>query len=54
MASGSDDDGTTGVTFDVSELIVLAQALLNAGLAETDITGIMSDNQLRFLQAQLP
>ncbi|MEJ2127460.1 MAG: membrane dipeptidase [Woeseiaceae bacterium] len=54
VALGSDYDGATTVAFDASDLAVLTQALLEAGLSEDDVRKVMGDNQLRFFSAQLP
>jgi membrane dipeptidase len=54
IALGSDFDGATEVSFDISELIELTQALMNVGLSNEQIHQVMGDNMLHFLQAHLP
>ena len=54
VALGSDFDGTVTTTFDTSELAALTQAMLDAGLAETEIRAVMGDNARRFLLDSLP
>ncbi len=54
VALGSDYDGATTVTFDTAELAVLTQALLDAGLTDSQIRRVMGENQLDFMLAQLP
>lgn len=54
VALGSDYDGSTTVAFDASELVVLTQALLDAGLDETAIRKVMGENQIDFFAAHLP
>lgn len=54
VALGSDYDGSTTVTFDTANLIVLTQALLDAGLSEAVIAKVMGENQLNFFAAHLP
>lgn len=54
IALGSDYDGATTVPFDVSELAVLTDALLQAGMAESTIRKVMGGNLSRFLSENLP
>ncbi len=54
VALGSDYDGGTQVYFDTSELAVLTQALLGAGLSEDVIRAVMGGNQIRFFRKYLP
>ncbi len=54
VALGSDYDGATTVAFDTSDLAVLTQALLDAGLSDSDVRQVMGENQLRFFSEQLP
>jgi microsomal dipeptidase-like Zn-dependent dipeptidase len=54
VALGSDYDGGTTVAFDASQLPVLTQALLDAGLGEASIRKILGGNALRVLAATLP
>jgi microsomal dipeptidase-like Zn-dependent dipeptidase len=54
VALGSDYDGATQVAFDTSELAVLTDELLKAGLPEETIAKVMGGNLIRFLRANLP
>lgn len=54
VALGSDFDGATRTVFDTTGLVLLTQALLEAGLSETDIADIMGGNVRRLLLQQLP
>jgi microsomal dipeptidase-like Zn-dependent dipeptidase len=54
VALGSDYDGATSVPFDTADLVYLTQALLDLGLTESQITQVMGENMLRFLQQNLP
>lgn len=54
VALGSDFDGAVLTSFDTSELVVITDALLKAGLSESQIRGIMGDNMLNFLLDNLP
>lgn len=54
IALGSDYDGATTVPFDVSELAVLTDTLLQAGMAESTIRKVMGGNLSRFLSKNLP
>ncbi len=54
VALGSDYDGTITTTFDASELAILTQALLEAGMSEDDIRAVMGENQIRFFLQNLP
>ncbi len=54
VALGSDYDGAVTVAFDTSELAVLTQELLKAGLGEGQIRKVMGGNMLTFLQDNLP
>lgn len=51
---GSDWDGGTTAAFDASQLPVVTQALLDAGLPETSIRKILGGNALRVLAQTLP
>jgi microsomal dipeptidase-like Zn-dependent dipeptidase len=53
VALGSDYDGATTVTFDVSELPALTQALVDAGLSRSEIRQVMGDNLVRYLRENL-
>jgi microsomal dipeptidase-like Zn-dependent dipeptidase len=50
---GSDYDGGTTVGFDTAHLEAVTQALLTAGLSETDIAKVMGGNAARLLAAGL-
>lgn len=54
VALGSDYDGATTVGFDTSALPAITQALLDVGLSERDVRGILGDNVLRLLSQVLP
>lgn len=54
VALGSDYDGATQVAFDTSELAVLTDELLKAGLSEQTIAKVMGGNLTQFLRANLP
>lgn len=54
VALGSDFDGAVSTPFDSSELAVLTQALLDAGVDRRDIRKVMGENLVRFFDAQLP
>ncbi len=54
VALGSDYDGATTVAFDTSQLPVLTQAMLDAGLAEASIKKILGDNIVRVMRELLP
>ena len=54
VALGSDFDGSVTTSFDTSELVLLTDALLRAGVSEADIRGVMGGNMLQFLLEQLP
>jgi microsomal dipeptidase-like Zn-dependent dipeptidase len=54
VALGSDYDGATTVPFDASEMAILVDRLLAAGLDRETIAKVMGENQIRFLREQLP
>ncbi|WP_066705649.1 dipeptidase [Celeribacter ethanolicus] len=54
VALGSDYDGSVTVEFDTSELAALTQALMDEGLSETEIAGVMGGNMVRMLGEVLP
>ena len=54
VSLGSDWDGAVGVPFDAANIVLLTDALLDAGLDETTIRGVMGENVLRLLAATLP
>ncbi|WP_217703098.1 dipeptidase [Celeribacter sp. HF31] len=54
VALGSDYDGSVTVEFDTSELAALTQALMDQGLTEDQIAGVMGGNMMRVLGAVLP
>lgn len=54
VALGSDFDGGITSAFDTSELVVITDALLKAGLSESQIRAVMGDNMLNFLLRHLP
>jgi microsomal dipeptidase-like Zn-dependent dipeptidase len=54
VALGSDYDGATAVLFDVGELPVLTQEMLQAGFTEAEIRAVMGENIKRFMLDNLP
>lgn len=54
ISLGSDYDGGILAAFDTSQLAVLTNALLEAGVSKTQIRAIMGDNMLNFLLDNLP
>jgi len=54
VALGSDFDGAVAVPFDATGLVLVTQALIEAGFGEPEIARIMGGNQLEFLKTQLP
>lgn len=54
VALGSDFDGSTTVPFDASELPVVTQALMDAGLDAATIRAVMGENAIRFFLENLP
>ncbi len=54
VALGSDFDGTVTTMLDTSELAVITQELLNAGMSEPVIRKVMGGNVERFLRENLP
>lgn len=54
VALGSDYDGAVTVRFDVSELAVLTEAMLQAGFSDEEIRLVMGENVKRFLLDNLP
>lgn len=53
VSLGSDFDGSVATTFDTSELAAITDALLRAGVSETQIRKVMGENMLRVLRARL-
>lgn len=54
VALGSDYDGAVTVPFDTSGVVLVTQALLDAGFSAEDIAKIMGGNAVAFLAANLP
>jgi membrane dipeptidase len=54
LALGSDYDGLIAAPFDVSELVVLTEALLAEGFSAEEIAAVMGGSSVAFLRAQLP
>ncbi len=54
VALGSDNDGAVTVPFDITGVIQITEALLNAGFSEGDIRKIMGENVFRLLGKYLP
>jgi membrane dipeptidase len=51
---GSDYDGATTVGFDTSDLVLVTQALIDAGFTDDDIAKVMGGNVFRVLSQTLP
>lgn len=51
---GSDFDGTVRTQFDTSGLVLITEALLDAGFTDEDIAKVMGGNVLRLLRETLP
>ncbi len=54
VALGSDFDGSVQTPFDTAQLILIVQALIDAGWSESDISAAMGGNALRVFKATLP
>lgn len=54
VAFGSDFDGAVDTPFDSARLAELTEALLQAGLTESDLKKVAGENALRVLRATLP
>ena len=54
VALGSDYDGATAVTFDVGEIAVLTEEMLQQGFTEAEVRLVMGGNVRRFLLENLP
>ncbi|MCP3923490.1 MAG: peptidase M19 [Desulfobacterales bacterium] len=54
VALGSDFDGSVKTSFDTSEIAVITQELIKAGLSKTDISKVMGLNSVNFLMNNLP
>ena len=54
IALGSDWDGSVTTPIDASQLPHLTQALLDAGLTESEVRAVMGGNMARFLAQHLP
>ncbi|MDM7255422.1 MAG: membrane dipeptidase [Paracoccus sp. (in: a-proteobacteria)] len=54
VSLGSDYDGSVDAPFDVAGLPALTQALLDAGLTESQIAKVMGENMMRYLRETLP
>jgi microsomal dipeptidase-like Zn-dependent dipeptidase len=53
VALGSDFDGSTTTGFDTAHIDAVTQALIDAGLSDTDIARVMGGNALRVISAGL-
>jgi microsomal dipeptidase-like Zn-dependent dipeptidase len=51
---GSDFDGATTTAFDTSKLVLVTDALLQAGFTPSEIEAIMGGNSLRVIRAGIP
>ena len=54
VALGSDFDGATAAAFDTTGVVLITQALLEAGFSSDDVAKIMGGNVRTFLLAHLP
>jgi membrane dipeptidase len=54
VALGSDFDGAVAEPFDVTGLVQLTDALLNAGFSDEEVTAIMGGNEMKFWLDNLP
>ncbi len=54
VALGSDFDGAVATRIDVSELVLVTNALLDLGIDEATIRKVMGGNQIDFFRAHLP
>jgi membrane dipeptidase len=54
VALGSDFDGAVTTPFDTTGLAQITDAMLKAGFSEQEIRGIMGENVIKFLLANLP
>ena len=54
IALGSDWDGSVTTPIDASQLPHLTQALVDAGLSQTEVRAVMGGNMARFLAQHLP
>lgn len=54
VALGSDFDGAVPTPFDATGVPLVTQALMEAGMAESDIAAVMGANALRLLSERLP
>lgn len=53
VSLGSDYDGSVGVPFDAAHLVMLTQALIDAGLSDQQIAKVMGGNMMRYLSQTL-
>jgi len=54
VALGSDYDGSVETSLDTSELAIITQELMNAGMDETSIRKVMGENAWAFFLENLP
>ena len=54
VALGSDFDGAVTEPFDTTGLVEITEAMLEAGFSDSEIKGIMGENAMKFLAANLP
>ncbi len=54
VALGSDFDGAVKTPIDASQMAVLTQALMDAGLDDATIRAVMGENAVRFFREHLP
>lgn len=54
VSLGSDYDGSVPMPFDVSEVAILTQVMLDRGFRKDEIRAVMGGNMVRFLSKRLP
>ena len=54
VSLGSDYDGSVETPFDVSEIAILTQTMLEQGFSEVEIRAVMGENLINFLADYLP
>ena len=54
VALGSDFDGSVTTGFDTAQLAAVTQALIDAGLRDSEIAAVMGGNAVRLLRQGLP
>ena len=54
VALGSDYDGSTEVAFDISEIAILTQTMIEQGFSKQEISKVMGANAIGFFLKHLP